>query len=589
MGPAMSKEDKLDELLKELNGVYDREVNQYRQCLSAVAEDLNHVLAQDNIRHLPIAARVKSWDSINGTARRRQKDRLAAQEIQGKMIEQKENWEVQFDRYKMDKDEIGYFKTVNELELGFHDMLGARIVLYFPSDTKRVLKLLKDAGYENGKDPKKMGGPANMRILRKLHAKWLDASAPAPATPKKKEPDDDLDTDGLEKQFSGYGAIHLALKIPKRLHPRDLTETEKEIWEKKVVEIQVGTVIMHAWAEVEHDITYKTHGREVTQDEKAVLDILNGLAIASEVGLRRFRSPPSSSSAAAEDVEELQGWMHQFYITKNRDMPDEWLDLDQLWDFLIKRNHNQRDKFLHYAEVAWNILLLHEKKEGIDLDHVFPFIMMHHHVPVLVLEQGRRIKAEKEAAEKKAAEEEAAEEEADSERGASSPTNVKNKREKHKHPLTRADNRKIVHLLEKANDQDLEEIAKLLRQFKMAAGSQGESEGEEYLGVISLKECESRIASDPKWLDKVRRRYDEWILEEIPPHGRWATFYAESTELGFPMRTVQRMSQDDLSRKSRGEQFSDWINMRWARCGLTLEYMAPGISMMLVLKHYGMF
>ncbi|KAL6799589.1 hypothetical protein GGI42DRAFT_327926 [Trichoderma sp. SZMC 28013] len=586
MGPAMSSEDKLDELLKELNEVYDSEVHQYRQCLTAVAEDLNHVLAQDNIRHLPIAARVKSWDSINGTARRRQKDRLAAQEIQGKMIEQKENWEVQFDRYKMDKDDIGYFKTRNELELGFHDMLGARIVLYFPSDTKRVLKLLKDAGYEHGKDPKKMGGPSNVRMLRKLHAKWLDASASA-SPPKEKDLADDLDADGLEKQFSGYGAIHLAVKIPKRLQPRDLTPEEKELWEKRVVEIQVGTVIMHAWAEVEHDITYKTHGREVTQDEKAVLDILNGLAIASEVGLRRFRSPPSSPSSTAEDVEELHSWMHQFYITKNRDMPDEWLDMDQLYDFLLKRRHNQRDKFLHYAEVAWNILLLHEKKEGYDLDHVFPFIMMHHHVPVLVLEQGRRIKAEKEDAEKQAAEEEAAEEEADSERGASSPTDKK-KKEKRKPPLTRAETRRIAHLIQKANDKELEEITKLVEQYKIG-GKRGQPDGEEYLGVISLRECESRIASDPKWLDKVRRRYDEWILEEIPPHGRWATFYAESTELGFPMRTVQRPSQDDLSRRNRSEQFSDWINMRWGRCGLTLEYMAPGISMMLVLKHYGMF
>ncbi|PNP56077.1 hypothetical protein THARTR1_03602 [Trichoderma harzianum] len=585
----MSSEDKLDELLKELNEVYDSEVNQYRQCLNAVAEDLNHVLAQDNIRHLPIAARVKSWDSINGTARRRQKDRLTAQEIQGKMIEQKENWEVQFERYKMDKDEIGYFKDRNELELGFHDMLGARIVLYFPSDTKRVLKLLKDAGYEHGKDPKKMGGPANVRMLRKLHAKWLDASASAsPPKKKEKEPADDLDADGLEKQFSGYGAIHLAVKIPKRLQPRDLTPDEKELWERRLVEIQVGTVIMHAWAEVEHDITYKTHGREVTQDEKAVLDILNGLAIASEVGLRRFRSPPSSSTSSAVDVDELHSWMHQFYITKNRDMPDEWLDMDQLYDFLIKHHLNQRDKFLHRADVAWNILLLHEKSEGFDMDHVFPFIMMHHQVPVLVLEQGRRIKAEKEAAEKQAAEEEAAEEESDSERGASSPRDKK-KKDKRKPPLTRAESRRIVHLIQKANGKELEEIAKLVEQYKVGSAKGGQSDGEEYLGVISLRECESRIAADPKWLDKVRRRYDEWILEEIPPFGRWATFSAESTELGFPMRTVQRPSQDDLSRKNRSEQFSDWINMRWSRFGLTLEYMAPGISMMLVLKHYGMF
>lgn len=112
---------------------------------------------------------------------------------------------------------------------------------------------------------------------------------------------------------------------------------------------------------------------------------------------------------------------------------------------------------------------------------------------------------------------------------------------------------------------------------------------QEYLGVISLRECKSRIAADPTWLKKVRERYDEWILEEIPPHGRWATFYGESSELGFPMRQVQRPSRDELACKNRSEQFSDWMDMRWSRCGLYMDYMAPGISMMLVLKHYGVF
>ncbi|KAH6854778.1 hypothetical protein B0I37DRAFT_39525 [Chaetomium sp. MPI-CAGE-AT-0009] len=367
--------DRLEELLTELKHVYDSEVGEYRRCLSIVAEDLRHVLAQESIRHLPIVSRVKSWASINGAARRRQKDRLTAQTIQSKMMERNENWERHFEEYKMSKTELGYFRNRDELNHVFHDMLGARILLYFPSDTKKVLSLLQDAGYETAREPKRRGGLADTKRLWKLHAKWLDASAC-------KAPTDDLDLDGLEQQFSGYGAIHLAAKVPKRLRPRDLGGPEADIWERRVVEIQVGTIVMHAWAEVEHDITYKTHGREVTQDEKGVLDMLNGLALASEVGLRRFRSPPSSSpSPPAESVEELRSWLYQLYIRKKRSTPAEWADVDQLWDFLVRSGRNRRDEFQPLAEAAWSILLEVERGVGLELDHVLPYIIMHGHLP----------------------------------------------------------------------------------------------------------------------------------------------------------------------------------------------------------------
>ncbi|RYP56140.1 hypothetical protein DL771_012085 [Monosporascus sp. 5C6A] len=382
--PQEPPENKLEELLNELNKVYDYEAGEYRRCLNIVAKDLSHVLAQEFIRHLPIASRVKGWASIKGTAQRRQEDRINSQNIKRKLTEQNENWERYFERYKMSKTELGYFRDRDELEHVFHDMLGARIVLYFPSDTKKVLSLLQDAGYECVKGPKRMGGLADARRLRKLHAKWLDASA-------SKAPADDLDLDGLEQQFSGYGAIHLVVKVPGRLQPRDLGPEAEDIWERRVVEIQVGTVIMHAWAEIEHDITYKTHGRVVTQDEKGILDVLNGLAIASEVSLRRFLLPPSSSSTAAESDEELRSWLHQLYITKKRSTPAEWVKLHLLWDFLGPDNRN-RDAFQPLAEAAWPTLLESERNVGFELDHFLPQIIKDKRVPDDAIEEGRRLR-----------------------------------------------------------------------------------------------------------------------------------------------------------------------------------------------------
>lgn len=65
----------------------------------------------------------------------------------------------------------------------------------------------------------------------------------------------------------------------------------------------------------------------MTQDEKAVLDILNGLTITIEVGLRRFQSSPQSPSPAAVSVEELRNWPHQLYIAQNRSTPADWSGL----------------------------------------------------------------------------------------------------------------------------------------------------------------------------------------------------------------------------------------------------------------------
>jgi ppGpp synthetase/RelA/SpoT-type nucleotidyltranferase len=442
--------DKLEELLRDLKVVYDGEMGEYQHCLDAVAKDLDHVLAQETIRHLPIAHRVKSWSSIKGTAQRRQQDRLAAQTVQRKMIEHKEDWEQHFERYKMSKTKLGYFQHRDELQLEFHDMLGARIVLYFPSDTKRVLSLVQAAGYKNVKDPKRMGGLADVRKLRKLQAKWLDES-------ESKAPTNDLDLEGLEQQFSGYGAIHLAVKIPERLRPRGLGPEAAAIWERTIVEFQIGTVIMHAWAEVEHDITYKTHGREVPRDEKAVLDILNGLALASEVGLRRFQSSPQFPSPAAESTEELRSWLYQLYIAKDRSTPAEWVDLDKLWDSLVKGGLNRRETFRPLAEAAWVILVAYELNEGFELDHVLPFIIMHHHVPVDVLEEGRRLKAKNQLDQ------------------ALAPSRPADAEAKSRSRLVAAN---ISSLIQRVSDEDLAEIEKLVKSCKLKPEEEEDSSGQ---------------------------------------------------------------------------------------------------------------
>jgi hypothetical protein len=54
---------------------------------------------------------------------------------------------------------------------------------------------------------------------------------------------------------------------------------------------------MHSWAEVEHDLVYKPLQGNLSQDEYAILDELNGLVIAGEIALERLQRAGESRVA----------------------------------------------------------------------------------------------------------------------------------------------------------------------------------------------------------------------------------------------------------------------------------------------------
>ena len=129
------------------------------------------------------------------------------------------------------------------------DLAGVRIALYFPGERARV-----DA------------------LVNELLA----------VSKTKKFPADDAAR--YQKRFSGYWATHYRV----RLRDSDLPDTQKR-YAEACVEVQVASVLMHAWAEVEHDLVYKPLQGELSLDEYAVLDELNGLVMAGELALERLQ------------------------------------------------------------------------------------------------------------------------------------------------------------------------------------------------------------------------------------------------------------------------------------------------------------
>jgi ppGpp synthetase/RelA/SpoT-type nucleotidyltranferase len=151
-----------------------------------------------------------------------------------------------------------HYTSVQDIHNDIVDLAGVRVALYFPGEREEVDKLVKE-------------------LLVLLEApKRFPTGASA-----------------YEKRFSGYWATHYRVQ----LRDSSLSEAQKRYAEARV-EIQVASVLMHAWAEVEHDLAYKPLEGRLSLDEYAILDELNGLVMAGEIALERLQRAGEARVAA---------------------------------------------------------------------------------------------------------------------------------------------------------------------------------------------------------------------------------------------------------------------------------------------------
>ena len=69
----------------------------------------------------------------------------------------------------------------------------------------------------------------------------------------------EIEVKGAQQSFKefGYESVHVLVKIPKDCVPENLPE-DKKLPDELVCEIQIRTILQDAWAEVEHELIYKT-------------------------------------------------------------------------------------------------------------------------------------------------------------------------------------------------------------------------------------------------------------------------------------------------------------------------------------------
>jgi ppGpp synthetase/RelA/SpoT-type nucleotidyltranferase len=142
------------------------------------------------------------------------------------------------------------YKSLDEVYADIVDLAGVRVALYFPSDRDEIDKIISKLFL--------LTEPRKDFPLSSPHSK--------------------------DKRFSGYWATHYRVRLREDFH----SDPSKRYCAARV-EIQVASVLMHAWAEVEHDLVYKPAQGKLSEDEYAILDELNGLVLAGEIALERLQ------------------------------------------------------------------------------------------------------------------------------------------------------------------------------------------------------------------------------------------------------------------------------------------------------------
>ncbi|RDL42559.1 Uncharacterized protein BP5553_02538 [Venustampulla echinocandica] len=149
------------------------------------------------------------------------------------------------------------------------DIAGVRIALYFPSDREKIDKIIHDAfAVVKHKSFPEQDNKRNSDSISVVTEKVSE----------------------FEQRFHGYSADLYRVRMRvENLATKKLRDDFQKT--NPVIEIQVASVLMHAWAEIDHDLVYKTlTSGPASQQELRLLDATNGLVHTGEVLLQQLQT-----------------------------------------------------------------------------------------------------------------------------------------------------------------------------------------------------------------------------------------------------------------------------------------------------------
>ncbi|MEQ9903986.1 GTP pyrophosphokinase [Pectobacterium aroidearum] len=142
------------------------------------------------------------------------------------------------------------YPSVENIYSDIVDLAGVRVAIYFPGDMSKVEEIISTE---------------------------FDIEGEPKTFPEKKKRAGGNST--YNKVFSGYAAKHFRVKM----------KGEGRYANNYPVEIQVASVLMHAWSEVEHDLVYKPLQGSLSHEELMILDEINGLVLSGNLALERLQ------------------------------------------------------------------------------------------------------------------------------------------------------------------------------------------------------------------------------------------------------------------------------------------------------------
>ena len=169
------------------------------------------------------------------------------------------------------------YKNQAAIKKDIVDLAGIRSSLYFPSERTLLDEIIRDL--------------FNVKKVKKFPSE----------SHKPKH----------EKRFSGYWATHYRVTLKK-------DEDIQDRYYDTVIEIQVASLLMHAWSEVEHDMIYKPLSGNVSEEELAILDEINGLVLSGEIALERLQKAMTKRIQESKEINNKYELTNYIYNNLNK-------------------------------------------------------------------------------------------------------------------------------------------------------------------------------------------------------------------------------------------------------------------------------
>ncbi|KAK8109826.1 hypothetical protein PG999_007963 [Apiospora kogelbergensis] len=268
-------------LLEDFEKAYKNEKTLVRHDVNKIIsllEDRTTGLRSRQILHIPITSRIKKKKSAIGSLVRRQEARHYHAELKKRLEGHNESWgEYWANReQKHHIDDIGPFCELREMYQALHDIGGIRICVYFPGDVENVVAFLKERPEIDVERIVLRGqgdaAPDILQLEQYLTNRDNDAS-------KLKQWREDI------RRPPNYRATHVIAKLKGGSNGTQGNPI--------VVEIQIATVVMHAWSQIEHDIVYKPNPETPKVEQRVlegILDTFNSVAKTGESALAQLEN-----------------------------------------------------------------------------------------------------------------------------------------------------------------------------------------------------------------------------------------------------------------------------------------------------------